>query len=367
MGIHVNVPRLAILGAIAVAVIAALERYIQSGPGGSLLLTLSFWMAVTEGAIALMAAAQITHASWHRPIMRRMLSASAMLPILGLLFLVFTTQMDMYPWSGQSLRGDAFLPFHWMNKEFFVARGVVMILLVFIVARRFTTLALRDERGNRVWAVLYVLLFVIHLTMIGFEWVMSLEKPWFSTLFGAWWMVGGLLSGICIAALILYSWRARFDEPLRYAQKSIGGLMFGLSTFWAYFYFSQLIVIWYGNLPEEVMYLAKRIGYHTPYWWIARLIFGLVWVVPFAVLLGRKPKTMPIITTAIAYTIFTGLFLEYWLMIQPVVPVNWVLAVVEMVVLAFLFTSVMKSEDTLVPQAAPAPSAGTGLETAGQH
>lgn len=365
MGIHVNVPRLAIIGAVVVAVIAALERFIQPGHGGSLLLTLAFWLAVTEGCIALMAAAQIAHASWHKPIMHRMLAASSMLPILGLLFLVYIPQMDMYPWSEQTFRGDAYLPFHWMSKEFFIARGVVMITLLFVVARRFAALALRDQPGNRVWAVLYVILFVIHLTMIGFEWVMSLEKPWFSTLFGAWWMVGGFLSGICVAALILYAWRLRFDDPLRYAQKSIGGLMFGFATFWAYFYFSQLIVIWYGNLPEEVMYLAKRIGYHTPYWWIARLIFGMCWVVPFAVLLGRKPKTVPIITAAMAYTILTGLFLEYWLMIHPVVPVNWVLVVLEMFALAFLFVSVMKSDDVLVPGEAEA--AGGAMEAVGQH
>jgi hypothetical protein len=362
MGIQLNAPRLAIVGAITVAVIAALERFFTPS-GGSLLLSMAFWTAVAEGCVALMAAAQICHASWHKPIMRRMLSASAMLPIMLLLFLVFVPRIDMYPWSGQSLEGDSALPIHWMNKGFFIVRGVGMLAVVFLVARRFGALALRDEKANRTWAVIYILLFVIHLTMIGFEWVMSLEKPWFSTLFGAWWMVGAFLSGICIAALVLYAWRDGFDAPLRYTQKSVGGLMFGFSVFWAYFYFSQLIVIWYGNLPEEVMYLAKRIGYHTPYWWIARLIFGMCWFVPFFVLLGRKPKTIPVITMSMAYTILTGLYLEYWLMVQPVVGVNWAVAIVEMAALSFLFVSIMKSDGVL----APAPAAPGGLQTAAQH
>lgn len=364
MGLKLGVPGMALVGAVIVAVIAALERLIQSGPGGSLLLSLTFWLAVAEGSVALMAAAQIAHASWHKPIMRRMLSASAMIPILGLLFLVFTTQIDMYPWSGQSFRGDAYLPVHWMSKNFFIGRGVLMIALVFAVARRFGSLALRGERTNRFWAVIYILLFMIHLTMIGFEWVMSLEKPWFSTLFGAWFAVGSFLSGICVAALVLFAWRARFDDGLRNVQKSVGGLMFGFATFWAYFYFSQLIVIWYGNLPEEVMYLAKRIGYHTPYWAVARLIFGMCWVVPFVVLMGRKPKTMPYITMPVSYTILTGLFLEYWLMIQPVVPVSWFLVTVEMLALAFLFVTTLRSDDRLAPAAAPT-TAGRTLEAAG--
>lgn len=367
MGIRMNLPRLAIVGAVVVALIAALERVFAHGPSGTLLLTVSSWTAIAEGTIAIMAAAQIAHASWHRPILRRMLSVTGMIPFLGLLFLVFTTQMDIYPWADQSLRGDVYLPFHWMNREFFIARGVVMFTLVFVLARRFGTLALRDERGSRVWAVLYILAFVIHLTMVGFEWVMSLEKPWFSTLFGGWWVVGGFLSGICVGGVLLYGWRGRFDDGLRYAQKSIGGLMFGFSIFWAYFYFSQLIVIWYGNLPEEVMYLAKRIGYNTPYWWIARLIFGMVWFVPFFVLLGRKPKVTPVITVSMAYVILLGLYLEHWLMIQPVVPVNWALGIVELALMSFLFVSVMKSEDAVMPaQTAPAAQAG-GLEPAGQH
>ena len=305
-------------------------------------MSMVFWLGLAEGCVALMAAAEVTHATWHRPILNRMLSAYAMIPVIGVMFLAFIPQLDIYPWIDEHGL--------WLNKPFFIARHLVLVLVVFLLARRFAADTLRGVDSKRFWGVFYLIAFMAHQSMVGLEWVMSLEKPWFSTLFGAWFMVSALLSGTCVGAIILFGWRSRFDEPLRYAQKSIGGLMFGFATFWAYFYFSQLIVIWYGNLPEEVGYLARRIGYHTPYWALARLIFAMCWVIPFAVLMGRKPKTMPSITLAVGITIMTGLLCEYWLAIHPVASVNPVLGIFNMLLVGVLFASILLSGNALLPE-----------------
>ena len=106
--------------------------------------------------------------------------------------------------------------------------------------------------------------------MIGIEWFMSIEKPWFSTLFGAFVMVGAFLSGICATTLIVFSWRRRTDTPAKLIQKSMGGLIFGFATFWAYFYFSQLIVIWYGNIPEETITSCAAWARTRPTAWCRR-------------------------------------------------------------------------------------------------
>jgi len=357
---RLNFPRLAIVGAIAVALVAFLERVMSPTPGGTLLLSMTFWLALAEGSVAIMAAAEIAHGRWHKPILSRMLAAQWMIPFIGLLFLVFTTKLSIYPWIDR----EGF----WLNRNSFIVRHLAMFVIVLLIARAFTRLALKGRRRARTWAVLYILIFVIHQSMIGFEWIMSLAAPWFSTLFGAWFAVDAFQSGIVVGAFLLFTLRSTFDDKLRYVQKSIGGLMFGFATFWAYFYFSQLIVIWYGNLPEEVSYLASRIGYNTSYWWLARLIFGMCWVVPFGVLLGRKPKTMPHITVSIGAVILTGFLLEKWLMIHPVAPVNWGLSMVEMVVLLILFGSIMKSGDALIPPLEAEVSEGTGrLHAVSQH
>ncbi|MDH3197064.1 MAG: hypothetical protein OEO21_02385 [Candidatus Krumholzibacteria bacterium] len=355
MGTKLSYPRLALLAVAAAALIGALERFVQPEPGGTLLLTMVIFLAIAEGCVALMAAAEITHGGWHLPMRSRMLAAQAMIPVVGLLFVVQSLRLEIYPWA----ESHGF----WLNRDFFIARHLVLIALAFLVARRFAAHALRGLDSRRLWAVLYVLLFVFHQTIVGIEWVMSLERPWFSTLLGAFFVVSAFLSGITTGAIVLFFWRGRFDEKLRLAQKSIGGLMFGFATFWAYFYFSQLIVIWYGNLPEEVGYLAKRIGYHTPYWAVARLAFGMIWVIPFAVLLRRKNKTNPWVTMALAFTILTGFLLEKGLMIHPAASVHPVAVLLELAIAGAVFVAIMRGGEALLPgggaaraeSAAPAP------------
>jgi hypothetical protein len=331
--------------AIAAAAFGA-DRLLEPAAGGALLVTMALFLGLAEGATVLMAGAEIADGHWHRPLLPRVAALHAIIPAAMLLFVANIPQLSIYPWIER--HGI------WFNRTFFIARHLVMMGLVFLAARTFVTRALRGESSTRFWAVILVMLFVAHLSLVGIEWFMSIEKPWFSTLFGAFVMVSGFLSGICTCALILFGWRKRTDAAARLIQKSIGGLIFGFATFWAYFYFSQLIVIWYGNIPEETDYLAKRIGYHTPYWLVARLIFGMVWVVPFVTLLSRKNKTRAWVTAPLAICVLFGITLMFWLMLAPVVPVSLPLLAVDIALMALLTASVVRSYDSLLPAAAEA-------------
>lgn len=343
------------VASIAVAAVIYLaESFLKSVHGGSLLLNLAFWLAVAEGCVALIAAAEVSRASWHFPIKARMLSAYPMILVVAVLFVAFIPQMDIYPWWGD--------PHFWAQKWLFVFRHTAWMLITFAVARKLAREALRGTHQARRWGVIYLLLFVLGQTIVGLEWVMSLEKPWFSTLFGGYFIVEAFQSGIAIAGMVLLSMRAPDDERWRFAQRSVGGLLFGFSVFWVYFYFSQLIVIWYGNLPEEVQYLARRIGYHTPYWALARGIFGLCWVVPFVVLMGKRPKMNPRVVASVAGLILLGYYVEKWLMIAPATPVVLWLQIAETVLLGGLFVAFMSSGASTMPTAeraaepTPAPS-----------
>jgi hypothetical protein len=341
------------IASIAVAVlIFVAESYFKSVHGGSLLLNLTFWLALAEGSVALMAAAEVSRATWHYPIKEHMLSAYPMILVIAALFLSFIPQMDIYPWWGE--------PHFWAQKWLFVTRHTVWMLATFLVARKFAAEALKGTHQSRRWGVVYLLLFALGQTIVGLEWVMSLEKPWFSTLFGGYFIVEAFQSGIAVAGIVLLAVRAPADERWRIAQRSVGLLLFGFSIFWVYFYFSQLIVIWYGNLPEEVQYLARRIGYHTPYWALARGIFGLCWVVPFVVLMGKRPKMNPFIVATMAVLILLGYYLEKWLMIAPATPVVLWLQIAESVALGGLFFLFMVSGSSTLPSveraASPAPA-----------
>ena len=120
----------------------------------------------------------------------------------------------MYPWMEH--------PGVWFNQPFFIARNLVVMALLFVIARIFVLNALRGSSSTRFWGVVLTFLFVWHLSMIGIEWFMSIEKPWFSTLFGAFVMVSAFLSGICTCALIIFSWR-RSHRRRREADPEVGG------------------------------------------------------------------------------------------------------------------------------------------------
>jgi hypothetical protein len=346
MGIRLNSTSWLIASAAVAAAAFAADRLLEPAAGGALLITMALFIGLAEGATVLMAGAEISDGHWHRPLLPRVAALHAIIPAAMLLFVANIPQLSIYPWIED--HGV------WFNRTFFIVRHLVMMGLVFLVARRFVTQALRGAASARFWAVILVVLFVAHLSLIGIEWFMSIEKPWFSTLFGAFVMVSGFLCGICTCALIIFDWRKRTDAPARLVQKSIGGLIFGFATFWAYFYFSQLIVIWYGNIPEETDYLARRIGYHTTYWLVARLIFGMIWVVPFTVLLSRKNKTRAWVTGALALCVLTGVTLLYWLMLAPVAPVSLPLLGFDILLMGLLTASVVRSYDVLLPAAAEA-------------
>jgi hypothetical protein len=341
MGIRLTTTRWMLASLVVAAIAIGADYVLEPVAGGAMIVATALFIGLAEGAICLMAGAEISDGHWHRALLPRAASLIYVIPVGALLFVGgIVPQLSIYPWAED--------PSGWLTKNAFIARHLVLFAIVFLVARKFVVEAIRGGQRTRFWAVIYVFLFVIHLSMIGIEWFMTIERPWFSTLFGAFVMVSAFLSGICTLNLVVFAWRKRTDAPAKLIQKSLGGLMFGFATFWAYFYFSQLIVIWYGNLPEETMYLAKRIGYHTPYWLPARLIFGMVWVTPFFVLLRRKNKTLAPVTSTLAIIVLSGVTMLFWIMLAPVVTVSIPLLAVLIALLAFLTASIVRSYDTLL-------------------
>jgi hypothetical protein len=353
MGIRLNTRSWLILSGVVAAIAFAAERLLEPGVGGSLTIAMAVFLGLAEGATVLMAGAEISDGHWHKQLLPSVGALHFLIPAAMLLFVINIPQLEMYPWAEH--------PGVWFNKNLFIARNLGMMGLMFILSRIFVTRALRGASTARFWAVLLAFCFVWHLSMIGIEWFMSIERPWFSTLFGAFVMVGGFLAGICTCALIILPWRTRTDAPAKLIQKSVGGLMFGFATFWAYFFFSQLIVIWYGNIPEETGYLVRRVGIGTPYFWISRVIFIMIWMFPFVVLLSRKNKTRAFVTSALALIILTGITMMFWLMLAPVVPVSIPALVIEMAAMAVLTASLVRSHGNLLPElAGPQPTAEHG-------
>ena len=206
-----------------------------------------------------------------------------------------------------------------------------------------------SESRKRNLAPITCLLFAIGYSILVFDQVMSMEQAWFSNLFGAFVSWGGILAAVSAVALIsVLNHRSPVlgsgitEDRLH----DIGKLIFAFSIFWMYLFFSQYLVIWYGNLPEETFYFRERLGpqfvidkgYSVAAWarawsswdfdwrrlseaygWTSMIVWAFCWIIPFWVLLGQKPKKTPYILGPVAAIVLVGLWIERNLLVWPAV------------------------------------------------
>jgi hypothetical protein len=165
---------------------------------------------------------------------------------------------------------------------------------------------------------LFLVVFAVTFWLASTDWIMSLEPGWSSTVFGIYHFSGMFLSAVAVAT-ILVLWCDRCGllagHLTRDHLRDLGTLLFAFSSFWAYIWFSQYLLIWYVNNPEEARYFVLR--QEEP--WEALFIGNLVlnWGIPFVVLLFRPAKESPWVLGAVALVILVGRWLDLYLMILP--------------------------------------------------
>jgi hypothetical protein len=196
-------------------------------------------------------------------------------------------------------------------------------------------------------APLVGLTFGLGFAFFSFDQVMSMEQAWFSNLFGNFVCWGGILSAVAACALsgLLSRDIDGFQgEITQNRMHDIGKMMFAFSIFWMYLFWSQYLVIYFGNLPEETYYLRDRLGdqflvdkgysaaafakswanwdfewarLQTGYGWVSMAVWACNWLIPFWVLLGQRPKKTPWIAGPVAGVLLFGLWLERNLLVWP--------------------------------------------------
>jgi hypothetical protein len=163
-------------------------------------------------------------------------------------------------------------------------------------------------------------LVVLGLTVsfAGFDWIMSLEPLWFSTMFGVYQFAGVFASAL--AALVVFTaWLKRTGAGCADVGEKqlhdLGKLLFGFSCFWMYIWFSQYMLIWYVNIPEESVYFIRRT---QGLWWPVTLLnLALNWGIPFFALLPRPAKRSWRVMVRISLVILAGRWLDLYLMVLP--------------------------------------------------
>ena len=254
-----------------------------------------FWIGITMGSAALLMLQHLTGGAWGL-IMRRVLEAATRtLPLMLILFLPILLRLNqIYSWTNKAemdqvpaLREKAA---HYLNPGFFTVRAAVYFAIWMLMMWLLNTWSLQHDRtaDRRLLKRLQMFsgpglgLLIITITFAAIDWVMSLDPAWSSTIFGLIFVASWSLSALAFGILVM-SWLAR-REPMEAVVRTShfhdwGNLLMALVMLWMYFAFSQYLIIWSGNLPEEtVWYVARK---HDGWGVIALAIVILQFAFPF--------------------------------------------------------------------------------------
>ncbi len=286
------------------------------------------WMlAIALGSLALAMVHQVSGGAWGVVIRRILGAASRTLPLLTILFLPIAFGLHaLYPWADAAhVAADPILQWKqpYLNVPFFLARAALYFIVWNAIAFFLSKWSVeQDATGDptipkkmQLLSAAGLLGYGLTITFAAFDWLMSLEPHWFSTIYGVLIMGGQALSAIAFSIVVL-AWlvrRAPFNELITANHfHDLGNLMMGFTMLWAYFAFSQYLIIWAANIPEETEWYLHRVGHGWQYMAIVLLLFHFA--VPFLVLLHRAIKRNPARVSKVAAVIVVMRFVDlFWL------------------------------------------------------
>ena len=297
----------------------------------SYLLAYVFWIGIVLGCFAILMVQHMSGGAWGLVIRRVLEAATRTFLPMALLFIPVAVGLKfIYIWAKpEAAAGNEVLTRLLEHKEpylnipFFLAR-VVFYFAVWIGLTYFLNKwSLDQDRtgDRRITRKLQVLsgpglvLYGLTVTFASIDWVMSLEPEWFSTIFGILFMGGQGVAAMAfiIAVLVLLKNRKPFSEIIAPRHfHDLGKLLLAFIMLWAYFNFSQFLIIWSGNLPEEIPWYIRRL--QGPFKWIGLILVIFHFVLPFLMLLSRNLKRdgRRLAVLAIAVIIFRLVDI-YWL------------------------------------------------------
>jgi hypothetical protein len=281
--------------------------------------------AVVQGLFAIAAAAHLAEGRWILPARSTIFSLHSLMLWFPVAFLAFSTNLSIYGWTEHQTL--------WLSPAFFVARNVIMLLITWALAFGFAKAASCGSERASLLAVLYAFAFVLNQSLFAFDWVMSFDYPWISTLFGGYFFIEAMFGALAVLSLLGMRLMAQGKAERGKTFLDTNTFMFGWSLLWAGQLFAQYLVIWYGNIPEEQLFLVRRIV-DSPLSVMAASVPILLFVIPFSVLLSRKAKSSNLVMTILAVLVFTGLFIERLLFLIPVAHMNPIVVVLALVALA---------------------------------
>ncbi|MGH7899257.1 MAG: hypothetical protein ACREQQ_14980, partial [Candidatus Binatia bacterium] len=297
----------------------------------SYLMAYLFWFGLALGGLPLIMLHHMVGGAWGLVIRRTLEAATRTLPLMALLFLpVLFGVHSLYEWARPEAVAASELLQHkapYLNVAFWRVRAVVYFAIWIGLALRLNAWSQEQDRTGdvglarkmQVLSAPGVIFYFLAMTFAAIDWVMSLDPYWFSSILGPLLMVGQVLNAFAFAIVMVFLMSAH--RPLADVVRpdvfhDLGKLLLAFVMVWAYFSFSQYLIIWAGNLPEEIRWYM----YHSSggWFWMGLAIIALHFFVPFFVLLSRDLKRNPRVLARVAAGILVMRQIEIFWTVTPV-------------------------------------------------
>jgi len=305
-----------------------------------------FWLLVVNASMFFICVTTMAMGGWQVALRRVPEAISSVVPILGivtflvLMAIIWGGRTDIYHWlDASAVAKDPILngKSGFLNPKFYSIWSAICILMWWLLGRKMRTLSLESDKGgtmdyetgkkwiykNTVWASLYTVFFGLSVaSTVPWLWLMSIDAHWYSTMYSWYTFASTFVSGMSLVALfvIYLKNKGQLEYVTEEHLHDVGKFMFAFSVFWTYLWFSQYMLIWYSNQPEETKYFIERIGTARksgPYHFIFFLNLFINFLCPLLILMKRGVKRNWTMVTVMAVLIIFGHWIDFFQMAMP--------------------------------------------------
>ena len=290
-----------------------------------------FWTGVAQAGIIFSCVLRITDARWGRSFLRISEGFGSFVPIgfVLLLLILFVGKNEVLPYATEHYHHPKDI---WLNMSFVSARNIIGFAILIILSFFYVRLSINqdiDGAGNckencyfstlRRLAPAIIIFYVVTFSFFAWDFMMSLNPHWFSTLFGPFYFMGSFIAaigGTIILSVVLKRYLGLNEYLGQHHYWDMGKILQGFSLFWVYLMFSQFLPIWYANMPEETGFVIKRVA-EEPFKTFSWVVLTCCFIFPFISLIPRTNKIVTPILLFIATVSFVGLFMDKFLLVVP--------------------------------------------------
>jgi len=328
-----------------------LLHQLQNRPWSALYVAAFFFFMIALGVLAFYAIQRASQAGWSPLLFRVMEGITAYLVPGGIIIVVifvlsFMHLNHMFVWmDAEVVAEDALLQGKagYLNPTFFLIRAAIFLAgwILYREVSRKLSLAQDASDGdsnfkkNFRWSAGFLVFYLVTESMMSWDWIMSVDPHWFSTLFGWYVFASMMVSGITVIALITIYLKSKGYLPDVNDSHihDLAKYMFGFSIFWTYLWFSQFMLIWYANIPEEVTYFVTRIeDFKLPFFGMLAMNF----IFPVLLLMNSDYKRINWFVVMTGIVILAGHYLDVFNMIIPAtVGDQWTIGIPELGAVCF--------------------------------